>query len=648
MSDIYRKTKRNGATIVLDYRLKDGNIFFKNFYNRGYTDVTRYNENYNLTNSSRSFGHETYKEEYINTSNSYILSFNKKLNKLLIQSDVSFMQSQKEVPTNFSFIFDQRNAIKSEVLNSVIPPEDLTKYTNANDSISYLETINEIENQTQEMQKSVNVDLTYTWALSDKIYGNLKVGGKYQGKERSNDKFHYFGRLRLNSGQQAKDAILNAYPEMQNIAQLGTSSLPFEIFSNKSFNHGDFLHGEYTMGAVAESSFLSDVLRIIKENVGEDEFQTYSLHQYYTEREDYEGSENLYAGYAMSEIHFGKKIMFIPGWRYEDNTTKYTGPYGDATATAFPDQDYAHRDTSVTRHNAFLLPMMHVRFKPFEWFDVRLAYTHTLSRPSFYQFTPRLDILNEAVILNNSTLKPEFSKNIDIYLSFHNSKLGLFTAGTFLKRIDNMIFSLDRRVILDPNEYGLPSETKGRVIFTQANNDKVASLNGFELDWQTHFWYLPGLLQGLILNINYTHIYSEADYPRTVIELGPIDPVTFTRPQYNIDSYLTDRLIDQPNDIFNIQIGYDYKGFSGRISTLYQSKIFKGTNYYPELVQFTESYNRWDISLKQALPWKGFKVFININNVSNASDRSRIVGAPWNTRIQEYGRTFDVGLRYEI
>ncbi|MCB0660667.1 MAG: hypothetical protein KDC04_07015, partial [Saprospiraceae bacterium] len=93
---------------------------------------------------------------------------------------------------------------------------------------------------------------------------------------------------------------------------------------------------------------------------------------------------------------------------------------------------------------------------------------------------------------------------------------------------------------------------------------------------------------------------------------------------------------------------YDYKGFSCRLSTLFQSKIFKGTNYYPELVQYTESYNRWDFSMKQALPFKGFKVFINFNNITNAADRSRIVGAPWNTKIQEYGRTIDLGVRYEI
>ena len=113
------------------------------------------------------------------------------------------------------------------------------------------------------------------------------------------------------------------------------------------------------------------------------------------------------------------------------------------------------------------------------------------------------------------------------------------------------------------------------------------------------------------------------------------------------DSFLTDRLVDQPDDIFNFQIGYDYKGFSCRLSTLFQSKIFKGTNYYPELVQYTESYNRW-IFNETIVAFNGFKVFINFNNITNAADRSRIVGASWKHKIQEYGRTIDLGVRYEI
>ncbi len=64
-----------------------------------------------------------------------------------------------------------------------------------------------------------------------------------------------------------------------------------------------------------------------------------------------------------------------------------------------------------------------------------------------------------------------------------------------------------------PSEFNIPCN----LVWSQAtpqintymNNPNPAKYYGIEFEWQTHFWYLPSVLQGLILNINYTHIYSE-------------------------------------------------------------------------------------------------------------------------------------------
>ena len=47
---------------------------------------------------------------------------------------------------------------------------------------------------------------------------------------------------------------------------------------------------------------------------------------------------------------------------------------------------------------------------------------------------------------------------------------------------------------------------------TYINNPFEATYTGIELDWQTNFWYLPSLLKGLVLNVNYTYIKSETEY----------------------------------------------------------------------------------------------------------------------------------------
>ena len=647
LSDVIRYVNRTGATVVLDYKLKDGAIQFKNFYSNGNTKINRYHESFDLRSSNRLHSYETRKEEYDVKSFSSFLNYEQSFGSFSINAMLSNSSSNRDVPTNFDFQFEQPNAIKSEVLNKVLAPYELINYTNINDSINYLQNIYESSSNTIEIQNSASIDLKYDFAISKKINGNIKIGGKYRFKDRSFDKTVNTGRFGLNSGQGAKDAILRAYPEMQDIAPIGSINLPFILFRNTDFDHKNFLNGEYHMGDVADVDLMTNVLEIVKENVLKDEWQTYGNNAYYSKREDYSGNEYLKAAYVMSEINLGTKIKFIPGVRFESNKTVYTAPRGDATKTTFKELEYAHVDTAVTRENSFLLPMIHMKYSPFEWFNARLAYTQTLSRPSYYQFTPRVDVLQSVVIFNNSKLKPEFSENWDLYLTFHSNKLGLFTIGGFTKKIKNMIFGLNRRVILEPSKYELPDEVWKRDIYTQANNIHDAFVKGVELDWQTNFWYLPRVLKGLVLNINYTHIYSEAKYPRTVVE-KKTDPVTFETTYRNIDSYIVGQLVQQPDDIFNIQLGYDYKGFSARISTLYQSRIFKGSNFYKELVQYTDSYNRWDISLKQKLPWYKLQIFCNINNLTGAADRDLIAGKPWNSRIQHYGTTVDLGLRIEL
>ena len=43
--------KGRGTTFVVDFKLKNGSIFLQNFYNYGNTDISRYNETYDLSNS---------------------------------------------------------------------------------------------------------------------------------------------------------------------------------------------------------------------------------------------------------------------------------------------------------------------------------------------------------------------------------------------------------------------------------------------------------------------------------------------------------------------------------------------------------------------------------------------------------------------
>jgi hypothetical protein len=81
---------------------------------------------------------------------------------------------------------------------------------------------------------------------------------------------------------------------------------------------------------------------------------------------------------------------------------------------------------------------------------------------------------------------------------------------------------------------------------------------------------------------------------------------------------------------------------------LYQADIFTIPSQWSQLAASTAAYKRWDISLKQTLPWFGLQLYGNVNNLNSAQDLSRLQMYPdIPTSMQAYGMTADFGLRWQ-
>jgi hypothetical protein len=80
---------------------------------------------------------------------------------------------------------------------------------------------------------------------------------------------------------------------------------------------------------------------------------------------------------------------------------------------------------------------------------------------------------------------------------------------------------------------------------------------------------------------------------------------------------------------------------------LYQTEIFTGVNFWPQLRSHTAAYRRWDVALKQELPWYGLQLYANLNNINGANDLSVIQGGGVPLAEQQYGLTVDLGLRWK-
>jgi TonB-dependent receptor len=301
------------------------------------------------------------------------------------------------------------------------------------------------------------------------------------------------------------------------------------------------------------------------------------------------------------------------------------------------------------RNNDFLLPMVQLFYKPTDWLTLKAGYTHTLQRPDFNNIMPGWVITTQGQIdnLSNFRLKPELSRNWDLQISFHSDKIGLLSLGAFHKKITNMIFWTGMTVVTDTAFFDLPTIMNRQRAAYATNNPNAAFNYGFELEYQSNLWFLPGLLSGLVLNVNYTRNKSEAEYLRSVVRTQ-IDPVTYRATLYSEDTTYTSRMIGQPDHLLNLTIGYDYAGFSIRWALRYTSGIFKSANWYEKLRGFSTDFVRYDLQLRQILPLKGMEIFFNINNLTNELEKDVINHLNFSRYIEDYGRNANLGIRYQF
>ncbi len=640
----FRKTKRYGGTLTLDYSLPNGQIYLKNFVSSGKTYNNIYSEYFGVSSREHSYTTEDKQNNLLVYNN--ILSYSQQFEIFKIDAKVSHSYSENETPNNISFSFlipsDLKNITENDLNNMF--PENIPSFAENNINEAFFTDIGDNSELTQGREFMASLDFETDFYISEQINGKIKFGGKALSSKRSYDFEGYGGVMHLGSGTATKNAILNAFPWMQDTTPLGSSYLPYSLFIKKGFEHGDYLNGKYTLGPVADIDLMHKVINVMRKTE-ESSVETYNYLDMSSKSHDYSGTEFLTAGYLMTDVNITNQIKFIPGIRYEYKKTSYKGVRG-ISASSFPETKYPHTDTTTIRTNAHFFPMVHLQYKPADWLQFRLAYTKTISRPNFDMIIPRRDIGKLEIEQNNFRLEPELAENFDMYLAISNNYIGLFSIGGFWKNIENMIFYSPKRVILDVKKYDLDPIHSGKFIYSQVNNKDLAIVKGIELDWQTNFWYLPSFLKGIVFNINYTHIFSEAKYPRTEVETEYLLVPPYGVKKTNHDTTYTNRLYNQPDDIVNFAVGYDYLGFSCRLSMLYQSNVFTGPNFWPELRSYTDDYLRWDFSVKQKLPWQGLQVYLNINNITESMDREINAGSQLPTAVEHYGRTIQLGIRW--
>jgi len=367
----------------------------------------------------------------------------------------------------------------------------------------------------------------------------------------------------------------------------------------------------------------------------------------------YKATERTGAAYVMLKLNYGNFLTLVPGLRYEYSNNDYTGIY--STLSNFPSISGYYKLQESNQTYGELLPSVHLKVNPTSWMDIRLSAVKTLSRPNYMWMLPRLRYQANffQVYKSNPDLKHATAWNYDASITVYTGKFGLMSFGGYLKNISNMFYQISGTLRSDQAlELGLPAQSFSlNQDFINLNDSYV---KGLEFEYNTHFNFLPSPFNRFTLGLNITRLWSGTYYlywdqvnGLEMVRGRPIWGVDFNSSRY---VKLEERMPSQVDLTSNVWLGYEFKGFSTRASFAYQGTRLTGINTQNDSKAFnnyTASTARVDFTAKQRIN-KTFSILLNLNNLTNETDRGYRFTTNYPTYKNMYGFTGELGVQINL
>ncbi len=636
LSDNLEKRSRYGGSMNLDYDIGSGNISVYGFYSKTQRDIFSQMVNYSpRANNDVTFSSSQGKIDL--DIFSAALRGDHKLGKLIIDWNLSVSVTNNQTPLNIQMTYLDKNAYADHPIDN----NNFDEWIHGADldySESNLYSSGGVSNNVKETYWSGFFNFKLPLSLGDKIGGYFKGGIKFTSLDRNRD-YNQDYEPRYYLGGDPLTAAVSRYPGEVFYTSDGLVATK-SFFTGYAPAEGTLFDGDYPFDLNFDKGLATTWYNSQKDSY---------IHNKRKDVNDYTALENISAGYLMAKLKFWKKVDVIAGARIEVSNNHYggkystlSGPWGDI-GTAY--------DTTSFQAYTDILPNFHVRYKPMQWMIINAAAVKTIARPNFNYVSPiaLIDINTNKITAGNTSLQHMEAWNYDLNVSLYNGKFGLFTLGGFYKDLKNIFYTVQNYYLASDSvaeAMGFPG--KKYFYLTSYGNSPHADVYGLEIDLQTSLKFLRAPFNSIVINANFTRLFSESTkYWFTTHDTTYRDPVS-GRIITESTVIPKERKISMPGQvpyIFNVSVGYDYKGFSGRISGVFQGTYLRipGT----QKIQDIDSWKfwRWDASLSQKIN-KYLKVYLNFTNFNNQREESYInmdTGSPY--RIQEYGMIIFLGLQ---
>lgn len=630
--------KRYGVNLVLDYKSEFWDVKFSNMYNQKKDDVVGRLNTFNFVlrgNPERwsgQFSDDTWTADTRTHTMNNLFKFSG--TELRLNLSTTHAERVRE-GERFDFVEVGDPELDENWLLYRLPGTVLEDYP-AYYQNAYLQDFNLIDQDLTDDSYDIKLDYEVPFTFTKNLSGKLQLGGKYHNLKRESDGLNRYSSFEWGGSVSRRQVALDLFPwiETDVTAQRGLNA---HNFVDQDYDASDFLDGRYEYGWTADIELLKEMQSVYYTGMDDGKYFKDGLATY---QADYETTEELTAFYLMTELNIGENLMILPGVRYEKVNTEYTA-WHVSTNSGLDGVEPNAPQVTTKRDNEKWFPSVNFKYKVHESAFIQGAYYKSTSRPDFRQISPMVvySTTSNDIRSNNPWLEPSDATNYDLGFSIFSNTLGLFSMYGYYKEIDDLVYYMRDYF---PNKYGLivdgPEDLEerligpdyyndayiksGKILSLPLNNPETAYFRGIEASWQTNFWYLPGLLSGLVLDINYTFINSRTRYPYFESVTVGWDSSSFIPKPISGHEYNTrqGKMEDQPKSIFNVILGWDYKGFSTRLSYRRQDKTLESID--SKLNVFDHYYDKFtliDLMLRQQIT-QHYSVYANLTNLGNHID----------------------------
>jgi TonB-dependent receptor len=269
--------------------------------------------------------------------------------------------------------------------------------------------------------------------------------------------------------------------------------------SNPNYSNPNYYNGSYQFGPMTDYSKLQ---RLFQNNQSAFSYDP-TASRLASDPATYGANERIYAGYGMDTITINK-FRFVGGLRIEATDSNYS-----ANLVTLNNGAYVST-TPVTGSSGYInfLPSVQVQYQVTANTNLRVSYGRGISRPNPQDIVPSTQIdpntIPPSIVQGNPALLPTKANNYDILVEHYFRGLGLIQGGYFYKALTDPIY---------PTTTTISGGTFNGYQVKQSVNGPSAHIGGIELAYQQRLSFLPGMLNSIGVNGNYSYTYSQVTFP---------------------------------------------------------------------------------------------------------------------------------------